>query len=114
MPYPHPLTKLRIFLILKEFFLLYFLLTFTAIEKLQNMLKLAPEKTELENIAAFTGDPSTLGNVDKYFKLLAALPNYTLRLKALIAKENFQEEMGTLRPGLNDIVKACKGKIMFF
>jgi len=79
-----------------------------SIEKLQNMIKFAPEKMELEGIASYTGDPARLANVDRYFKLLSELPNYTLRIKAMIAKENFEEEMGTLRPALNDIVKACK------
>lgn len=85
------------------------LFTFPAIEKLQNMIKFAPEKMELEGIASYTGDPARLANVDQYFKLLSELPNYTLRIKAMIAKENFEEEMGTLKPALNDIVKACKG-----
>uniref|UniRef100_H2Z1H6 Inverted formin, FH2 and WH2 domain containing n=1 Tax=Ciona savignyi TaxID=51511 RepID=H2Z1H6_CIOSA len=77
-------------------------------EKLKNMLKFLPEDTEVEMIRSFSGDPATLGNAEKYFRLLVAVPYYTLRIEASITRESFEEEMESILPQIRNIKQAAK------
>ena len=78
-------------------------------ERLRSMLKFLPEQNEVEMIKSFTGDKSTLANVDRYFLLLTQLPHYKLRIEAGISRVTFEEDMSELLPAVRNIKKACKG-----
>nr|XP_026693257.1 inverted formin-2 isoform X8 [Ciona intestinalis] len=75
-------------------------------EKLKNMLKFLPEDAEIETIRSFKGDPTTLGNAEKYFRLLIGLKDYVLRIEAAIARESFDEEMTSIVPVIDNIKQA--------
>ena len=83
---------------------------FAAEEKLRNMLKFLPEQSEIDMISAFSGDKSTLANVDRYFLLLSKLPHYKLRIEAGIARVTFEEDMADIVPAIENIKKACNGR----
>lgn len=74
------------------------------------MMKFLPEQSEIDTIRAFTGDPATLGNVEKYFLALSKVTSYQLRIEASITRETFEEEMTEIEPALLDVKTACKGQ----
>jgi len=73
------------------------------------MLKFLPEQAEVELVTSFQGDPTTLGNVEKYFRLLSKVPHYALRIEASIIRESFEEEMSELEPSVRDVKTSCEG-----
>ncbi|XP_078494219.1 inverted formin-2 isoform X4 [Ciona intestinalis] len=75
-------------------------------EKLKNMLKFLPEDAEIDSVRSFKGDPATLGNAEKYFRLLIGLKDYVLRIEAAIARESFDEEMISILPVIENIKQA--------
>ncbi|XP_040268407.1 inverted formin-2 isoform X2 [Bufo bufo] len=77
------------------------------IELLKQFLKLLPEKHEVENLKAFQEDKSKLSNADQFYLLLLGVSNYQLRIECMLACEDCNLMLETLRPKAEVVGKAC-------
>ncbi|XP_077155286.1 inverted formin-2-like [Ranitomeya variabilis] len=77
------------------------------IEVLKQILKLLPEKHEVENIKSFQEDKSKLSNADQFYLLLLGVPNCKLRIQCMVACEECDLMLEMLRPKAELVSKAC-------
>lgn len=59
-------------------------------------------------IRSFDGDASKLGNAEKFFALLIALPSYKMRIEGLLLKSEFQSRFDVIQPEIEVIIAVCK------
>ncbi|KAG7251407.1 hypothetical protein CRUP_013479, partial [Coryphaenoides rupestris] len=57
------------------------------IETLKQLLKLLPEKHEVENLRSYQGEHDKLADVDRFYLLLLAVPCYSLRIECMLLSE---------------------------
>ncbi|KAM6360323.1 LOW QUALITY PROTEIN: inverted formin-2-like [Alca torda] len=77
------------------------------VEVLKQLLKLLPEKHEIENLKAFKEEKSKLANADQFYLLLLHIPSYQLRIECmLICEETTLWDM--IQPKAETIRRACK------
>ncbi|ESO00318.1 hypothetical protein HELRODRAFT_176187 [Helobdella robusta] len=59
-------------------------------EKLKGLIKLLPDRAEIDLLTNFDGDQSTLGNAEKIIKQLSQLNDYALRLNLMLIKLEYR------------------------
>jgi len=77
------------------------------IEKLQGFIKILPEKEELEAINSYTGDLTLLGTAEAFYLKLSKLPGYSIRLDAMLLREEFAPIVCTLTAQLGIVEKSA-------
>ncbi|KAK6173050.1 hypothetical protein SNE40_016584 [Patella caerulea] len=77
-------------------------------EKLRGLQKLLPTHDEIDIIKSFEGDKEKLGEAEKFFVCLMALPNYNLRIEGMLIKEEFNDNMEWIRPSIESVIQAAK------
>ncbi|KAI8495404.1 FH2 domain-containing protein 1 [Branchiostoma belcheri] len=75
-------------------------------EKLRGLLKILPEKEDIELLESYTGDREKLGNAEKFFLLLLGLQNYKLRIDGMLLKEELNSTVDYLEPSIDTMIKA--------
>ncbi|XP_066286089.1 FH2 domain-containing protein 1-like isoform X2 [Branchiostoma lanceolatum] len=75
-------------------------------EKLRGLLKILPEKEDIELLESYTGDRQKLGNAEKFFLLLIGLQNYKLRIDGMLLKEELNSTVDYLEPSIETMIKA--------
>ncbi|XP_041454485.1 inverted formin-2-like isoform X2 [Lytechinus variegatus] len=81
---------------------------FGGVERLRGLMKLLPEKDELQMLKAFDGDKTKLGAAEKFYLQLSELPNYALRIEGMMMKEEHAAAIGHLKPAINITAQASK------
>uniref|UniRef100_A0A7M4FH84 Inverted formin 2 n=1 Tax=Crocodylus porosus TaxID=8502 RepID=A0A7M4FH84_CROPO len=79
------------------------------VEVLKQLLKLLPEKHEIENLKAFKEEKSKLANADQFYLLLLGIPSYQLRIECMLLCEETTVMLDMLQPKADTIKKACEG-----
>ncbi|XP_052586970.1 FH2 domain-containing protein 1 [Peromyscus californicus insignis] len=69
-------------------------------ETLREILKLLPESEEVKKLKTFNGDVSKLSLADSFLHYLIQVPNYSLRIEAMVLKKEFLPSCSSL---YNDI-----------
>ncbi len=64
---------------------------------------------QIETIKNFDGDKERLGNAEKFFAALLALPAYCLRVDGMMLKVEFVLTVDSLRPNIKAVKIACTG-----
>ncbi|XP_060634815.2 FH2 domain-containing protein 1 [Anolis sagrei] len=77
-------------------------------EILRELLKLLPETEEVKKLKDFSGDISKLGQADSFMHLLIQVPNYSLRLEAMVLKKEFSPSCSSLQKDMTIIRMATK------
>ncbi|XP_057199363.1 inverted formin-2 isoform X3 [Triplophysa rosa] len=77
------------------------------VESLKQLLKLLPEKHEIDNLKSFQGDPDKLANVDRFYLSLLALPCYQLRIECMLLCEEVLSTLDILTPKTQLLGSAC-------
>ncbi|XP_056623894.1 inverted formin-2 isoform X2 [Triplophysa dalaica] len=77
------------------------------VESLKQLLKLIPEKHEIDNLRSFQGDPEKLANVDRFYLLLLAVPCYQLRIECMLLCEEVLSTLDILTPKTQLLGSAC-------
>ncbi|KAH0616040.1 hypothetical protein JD844_026825 [Phrynosoma platyrhinos] len=77
-------------------------------EILRELLKLLPETEEVKKLKDFTGDISKLCQADSFMYLLIQVPNYSLRLEAMVLKKEFSPSCSALQKDMTIIRMATK------
>ncbi|XP_049319483.1 inverted formin-2 isoform X2 [Astyanax mexicanus] len=78
------------------------------VEVLKQLLKLLPEKHEIDNLNSFQGDQDKLANVDRFYILLLAVPRYQLRIECMLLCEETVSVLEILKPKAELVEAACE------
>ncbi|NXB44366.1 FHDC1 protein, partial [Leucopsar rothschildi] len=77
-------------------------------ELLHEFLKLLPEGEEVKKLKAFDGDVSKLSQADSFMYLLIQVPNYALRIEAMVLEREFSPSCASLQDDMKIIRRATK------
>ncbi|NWV47348.1 FHDC1 protein, partial [Daphoenositta chrysoptera] len=77
-------------------------------ELLHEFLKLLPEAEEVKKLKAFDGDVSKLSQADSFMYLLIQMPNYALRIEAMVLEREFSPSCASLQDDMKIIRRATK------
>ncbi|XP_028599450.2 FH2 domain-containing protein 1 [Podarcis muralis] len=77
-------------------------------EILRELIKLLPETEEVKKLKDFSGDLSKLCQADSFMYLLIQVPNYSLRLEAMVLKKEFSPSCTSLQKDMTIIRMATK------
>ncbi|NXT67138.1 FHDC1 protein, partial [Chaetops frenatus] len=77
-------------------------------ELLHEFLKLLPEADEVEKLKAFDGDISKLSQADSFMYLLIQVPNYALRIEAMVLEREFSPSCASLQDDMKITRRATK------
>ncbi|XP_078533066.1 FH2 domain-containing protein 1 isoform X2 [Lissotriton helveticus] len=77
-------------------------------ESLREFLKLLPEAEEAKILKAFNGDLSKLSLADSFMCLLIHVPNYSLRIEAMVLKKEFAPSLSSLNEQMSVIRVAMR------
>ncbi|XP_056107563.1 inverted formin-2 isoform X3 [Rhinichthys klamathensis goyatoka] len=78
------------------------------VESLKQLVKLLPEKHEIDNLRSFQGDQDKLANVDRFYLLLLAVPCYQLRIECMLLCEETLSVLEILKPKVELVEAACE------
>ncbi|XP_053924015.1 inverted formin-2-like [Cuculus canorus] len=78
------------------------------VEVLKQLLKLLPEKHEIENLKSFKEEKSKLANADQFYLLLLQIPSYQLRIECMLMCEETTVVLDMIQPKAEAIRKACE------
>uniref|UniRef100_A0AAX7SIZ3 Inverted formin, FH2 and WH2 domain containing n=1 Tax=Astatotilapia calliptera TaxID=8154 RepID=A0AAX7SIZ3_ASTCA len=68
------------------------------VEVLKQLLKLLPEKHEMENLKSYQGEKDKLANVDRFYTALLTVPCYQLRIECMLLCEETASVLEMLKP----------------
>uniref|UniRef100_A0A8C6UX96 Inverted formin 2 n=1 Tax=Neogobius melanostomus TaxID=47308 RepID=A0A8C6UX96_9GOBI len=77
------------------------------VEVLKQLLKLLPEKHEIENLKTFQGEKDKLANVDRFYTSLLTVSCYQLRIECMLWCEETASVLDLLRPKVKQVEEAC-------
>lgn len=78
------------------------------VEVLKQLLKLLPEKHEIENLRSFTEDQARLASADQFYLLLLSIPCYQLRIECMLLCEGTAVVLDMVRPKAQLLLAACE------
>ncbi|KAM6171642.1 inverted formin-2 [Erethizon dorsatum] len=78
------------------------------VEVLKQLLKLLPEKHEIENLRAFTEERTKLANADQFYVLLLDIPCYQLQIECMLLCEGTAVVLDMVRPKAQLVLNACE------
>ncbi|XP_069391747.1 inverted formin-2 isoform X2 [Paralichthys olivaceus] len=78
------------------------------VEVLKQLLKLLPEKHEIENLKSFQGEKDKLANVDRFYTCLLTVPCYQLRIECMLLCEETSSVLDMLKPKVKLVEEACQ------
>lgn len=77
------------------------------VEVLKQLLKLLPEKHEIENLRSFTEDRAKLASADHFYLLLLSVPCYQLRVECMLLCEGTAVVLDMVQPKAQLVLAAC-------
>ncbi|XP_009994195.1 PREDICTED: FH2 domain-containing protein 1 [Chaetura pelagica] len=77
-------------------------------ELLHEFLKLLPEAEEIKKLKAFDGDVSKLSQADSFMYYLIQVPNYALRIEAMVLERDFSPSCASLQDDMKIIRRATE------
>ncbi|XP_055452631.1 FH2 domain-containing protein 1 isoform X2 [Psammomys obesus] len=77
-------------------------------ETLWEILKLLPESEEVKKLKSFNGDVSKLSLADSFLYCLIQVPNYSLRIEAMVLKKEFMPSCSSLYKDITTLRTATK------
>ncbi|XP_056156781.1 FH2 domain-containing protein 1-like [Lampris incognitus] len=81
---------------------------FYSAEPLRELLKLLPESEEVKKLQAFSGDITKLPLADSFMYLLTQIPSYTVRIEAMVLKEEFPSACESMKRDINIVHTAAR------
>ncbi|XP_055260750.1 FH2 domain-containing protein 1 [Moschus berezovskii] len=77
-------------------------------ETLREFLKLLPESEEIKKLKSFSGDVAKLSLADSFLHCLIQVPNYSLRIEAMVLKKEFLPSCSSLYTDMTILRNATK------
>ncbi|XP_078130469.1 inverted formin-2-like isoform X3 [Sander vitreus] len=78
------------------------------VEVLKQLIKLLPEKHEVENLKSLQVDRDKLASVDQFYLQLLDVPSYSLRIECMLLCEESSCVLETLKPKAELLDRACQ------
>ncbi|XP_008295303.1 inverted formin-2-like [Stegastes partitus] len=78
------------------------------VEVLKQLIKLLPEKHEVENLKSHLADRDKLASVDQFYLQLLDVPSYSLRIECMQLCEESSCVLETLKPKAELLDRACQ------
>ncbi|XP_013879331.1 inverted formin-2 [Austrofundulus limnaeus] len=78
------------------------------VEVLKQLIKLLPEKHEIENLKSNKAEEDKMASVDKFYLKLLDVPSYTLRIECMLLCEESSCALDTLKPRAELVDQACQ------
>uniref|UniRef100_H3BX43 FH2 domain-containing protein n=1 Tax=Tetraodon nigroviridis TaxID=99883 RepID=H3BX43_TETNG len=78
-------------------------------EPLRELLKLLPESEEVRKLRSYQDDVSKLSLADCFMHLLIQVPSYSLRVQAMLLREEFPVLSATMRRDITTLRAAARG-----
>ncbi|XP_068609724.1 inverted formin-2-like [Brachionichthys hirsutus] len=78
------------------------------VEGLKQLVKLLPEKHEVENLKSYHSDRDKLASVDQFYLQLIEVPSYSLRIECMLLCEESRCVLDTLKPKAELLDRACQ------
>ncbi|XP_037687623.1 inverted formin-2 isoform X2 [Choloepus didactylus] len=78
------------------------------VEVLRQLLKLLPEKHEVENLRSFTEERTKLASADQFYVSLLDIPCYQLRIECMLLCEGTATVLDMVRPKAQLVLTACE------
>ncbi|XP_068577694.1 inverted formin-2 isoform X2 [Cebidichthys violaceus] len=78
------------------------------VEVLKQLIKLLPERHEIENLKSFQGEKDKLANVDRFYTSLLTVPCYQLRIDCMLLCEETSSVLDMLKPKVKLVEEACQ------
>ncbi|KAM6918070.1 inverted formin-2 [Lycodopsis pacificus] len=78
------------------------------VEALKQLIKLLPEKHEVDNLKSFQGEKEKLANVDRFYTSLLAVPCYQLRIDCMLLCEETSSVLDMMKPKVKLVEEACQ------
>ncbi|OWA53636.1 FH2 domain-containing protein 1 [Hypsibius exemplaris] len=73
-------------------------------EKLHSLLRFLPEPDEVDTLRGYEGTPARLGTAEKFIMQLIQIPNYKLRLEAMLFESEFEANVGYMKPHAETVI----------
>ncbi|XP_075716458.1 FH2 domain-containing protein 1 [Rhinoderma darwinii] len=80
-------------------------------ETLQELLKMSPEPEEVKKLKAFSGEITKLSLADSFMYMLIQVPNYSLRIEAMVLKKEFSPSYSSLNQDMM-IIRLATNELM--
>uniref|UniRef100_A0A4W6EHJ1 Inverted formin 2 n=1 Tax=Lates calcarifer TaxID=8187 RepID=A0A4W6EHJ1_LATCA len=77
------------------------------VEVLKQLIKLLPEKHEIENLKSHQADRDKLASVDQFYLQLLDVPSYSLRIECMLLCEESSCVLESLKPKAELLDRAC-------
>ncbi|KAJ3235680.1 hypothetical protein HDU81_000241 [Chytriomyces hyalinus] len=77
-------------------------------DNLNVLLQVIPTDAEIDLLASYKGDPTLLGNSEKFVRTVSAVPRLRARLEAIAFQQRLAEELSEIKPDLATVHKATK------
>ncbi|KAM4521999.1 inverted formin-2-like isoform 2-T4 [Odontesthes bonariensis] len=78
------------------------------VEVLKQLIKLLPEKHEVENLKSHQEDRDKMASVDRFYLLLLEVPSYGLRMECMLLCEESSCMLDSLKPRAELLDRACQ------
>nr|XP_020480327.1 inverted formin-2-like [Monopterus albus] len=78
------------------------------VESLKQLIKLLPERHEIENLKSHQADRDRLASVDQFYLQLLDVPSYSLRIECMLLCEESSCVLETLKPKAELLDRACQ------
>ncbi|MED6267652.1 hypothetical protein CHARACLAT_014408, partial [Characodon lateralis] len=78
------------------------------VEVLKQLIKLLPEKHEIENLKSYHADRAKMASVDRFYLQLLDVPSYGLRIECMLLCEETSCVLETLKPKSELLDRACQ------
>ncbi|XP_071323480.1 inverted formin-2-like isoform X2 [Trachinotus anak] len=78
------------------------------VEVLKQLIKLLPEKHEIENLKSHQADRDKLASVDQFYLQLLDVPSYSLRIECMLLCEESSCVLEMLKPKVEVLDQACQ------
>uniref|UniRef100_K7GCF2 Inverted formin, FH2 and WH2 domain containing n=1 Tax=Pelodiscus sinensis TaxID=13735 RepID=K7GCF2_PELSI len=78
------------------------------VEVLKQLLKLLPERHEIENLKTFKEEKAKLASADQFYLFLLKIPSYQLRIECMLSCEETTVMLDMLQPKAETIRRACE------
>ena len=77
-------------------------------ERLKNLLKILPEPNEIEILKKNEEESHRMPIAEKFLLNVINIPNYELKIEAMLLKEEFESNVTYLEPSIESVRKAAK------
>lgn len=81
-----------------------------SIERLRMLVPLLPSDEECQTLRNYTGERSVLGTAEQFLLSLLAVPDYALRIEAVLLRDELAAFALTVDAELNSLLIACRGE----